>query len=91
MTKVRNISTGPRGVYLKGALTMIDPGKTGETDEDFAEEWFEEVSEGDTDLSKMTVAQLKAFAAASDIDLAGAAKKEDILAAIELALEETQG
>jgi hypothetical protein len=44
MAQVRNISTGPRGVWLGGVLTMIDPGKTGETDEDdISTEWFEMV------------------------------------------------
>lgn len=37
--KVTNISTGPRGAYLGGALVMAQPGETIEVD-DFAEEWF---------------------------------------------------
>jgi hypothetical protein len=42
MATVRNISSGPRGVYLDGALVMVEPGKTAEAD-DFAPEWFAEV------------------------------------------------
>lgn len=41
MAKVTNISTGPRGAYLKGAYVEANPGETIEAD-DFAEEWFEE-------------------------------------------------
>lgn len=37
--KVTNISTGPRGAYLDGALVMAAVGETIEAD-DFAEEWF---------------------------------------------------
>ncbi|WP_303758353.1 hypothetical protein [Sphingobium yanoikuyae] len=37
--KVTNISTGPRGAYLDGALVMAQVGETIEAD-DFAEEWF---------------------------------------------------
>ena len=42
MAHVRNISTGPRGAYLKGALVMAEKGEVIDAD-DFAEEWFEEV------------------------------------------------
>ena len=38
--KVRNISEGPRGAYLKGKLFMAEPGEEIEAD-DFCEEWFE--------------------------------------------------
>ena len=38
-SKVKNISDGPRGAYLDGALVMAEPGETIEAD-DFAEEWF---------------------------------------------------
>lgn len=92
MAKVRNISTGPRGAYLKGVYVEAEKSQTIEAD-DYAEEWFE-VVEGDEpeggdapELAKMTVADLKAFAEANAIDLADATKKDDILAAIELALE----
>lgn len=37
---VTNISSGPRGVYLGGVLTMVEAGKSAETDEDVNEEWF---------------------------------------------------
>lgn len=39
MPKVKNISTGPRGAYLKGVYVEANPGETIEAD-DFAEEWF---------------------------------------------------
>jgi len=39
MAQVCNISTGPRGAYLKGIYVEANPGETIETD-DFAEEWF---------------------------------------------------
>lgn len=42
MASVKNISTGPRGAYLKGTLVQADPGEIIEAD-DFAPEWFEEV------------------------------------------------
>lgn len=41
MASVTNISTGPRGAYLKGVLVMAEAGETIEAD-DFAEEWFAE-------------------------------------------------
>lgn len=88
MPQVKNISTGPRGAYLKGVLTMVEVGQTVEAD-DFAEEWFENLEpDAETDISKMTVDELKAFAEANEIDLGDATKKADILSAIELALED---
>ena len=42
MPAVRNISTGPRGAYLKGTYVEAVPGETIEAD-DFAPEWFEQV------------------------------------------------
>lgn len=41
-TKIRNISTGPRGAYLKGAFVQAEVGQEIEAD-DFASEWFEVV------------------------------------------------
>jgi len=41
MATVKNISTGPRGAYLKGVFVEANPGETIEAD-DFAPEWFEE-------------------------------------------------
>lgn len=88
MPQVKNISTGPRGAYLKGVLTMAEVGETVEAD-DFAEEWFQELDGDDApSLTKMTVDELKAFAEANEIDLGDATKKADILSAIELALED---
>lgn len=87
---VRNISTGDRGAYLNGILIMARPGEVIEAD-DFCDEWFEEVDgeEGD-DLSKLSVAKLKALAAEEEIDLGDATKKADIIAAIELGREAKQ-
>ena len=91
MAKVKNISPGPRGAYLKGVYVEADPGEVIEAD-DHCDVWFEVVGgtadeDGAPELAKMTVPQLKAFAEANDIDLGDATKKYDILSAIELALE----
>lgn len=95
MALVRNISDGPRGAYLGAVLVWANPGKVVEAD-DFAPEWFELAVEAEDEanaiseapeLAKMTVEQLKAFAAANAIDLGDAVKKADILSAIELAVE----
>ncbi len=56
------------------------------------ENWAEEVAsemrdDNDAGLGGMTVNQLKAFAQEHSIDLGDASKKDDIRAAIELALE----
>lgn len=83
MAKVTNISNGPRGAYLDGALIMASPGETIEAD-DFAEEWFEEGTGG---LSSLSVAELKTLAEAENVNLGDASKKADIIAAIELARE----
>lgn len=94
MPIIKNICAGDRGAYLNGELIMVAPGKTTEAD-DYPTEWFEVVdgadepeTDVDTDLTKMTVAELKSFAEANVIDLGDAEKKADILAAIELALED---
>lgn len=89
MATVKNISTGPRGVYLKGALKMVEPGQIAESDDDFEPEWFEEVeAEGEPEgLAALKVAELKELAEAEGIDLGDAAKKADIISAIELARE----
>ena len=42
MHQVKNISTGPRGAYFKGAYVEANPGEVVEAD-DFAPEWFEPV------------------------------------------------
>lgn len=90
MAQVKNISTGPRGAYLDGVYVEAEVGQVIEAD-DFAEEWFEAEdepeAEPETDLTKMTVDELKAFAEANEIDLGDATKKADILSAIELAVE----
>jgi hypothetical protein len=45
MAQVKNISDGPRGIYLKdGALVMVEPGRTVEGEfADVNDEWFEAV------------------------------------------------
>lgn len=57
--------------------------------EKWAEEAASEMPDDDNDpgLGGMTVNQLKAFAGEHSIDLGDASKKDDIRAAIELALE----
>ena len=42
MPKVKNVSTGPRGAYLKGRFVEANPGEVVEAD-DFAPEWFDPV------------------------------------------------
>lgn len=93
MAQVKNISNGPRGAYLDGALVIAEVGETIEAD-DFPDEWFEEIGaeeaddEGEGDgLAALKVADLKALAEAEGIDLGDAAKKADIISAIELARE----
>lgn len=87
MAQVKNISTGPRGAYFQGVFVEAEVGATIVAD-DFAEEWFEVVAEDEAPaIDKMTVAELKEFAEANGIDLGDATKKDDILSAIELALE----
>lgn len=39
MPKIKNITTGPRGAYLKGQFIEAAPGEVIEAD-DFAPEWF---------------------------------------------------
>lgn len=52
VTKITNISRGPRGAYLKGELVEAQPGETIEAD-DWADEWFTvgEVTEDDDELT----------------------------------------
>ena len=42
--RVRNISGGPRGAYLKGVFVQAEPGEIIEAD-DYADEWFAPVSD----------------------------------------------
>lgn len=69
----------------------------GETDDPKRLDWFrahgyevedapEKEPAAETDVDKMTVAELKEYAARNDIELGDATKKEDILAAIKGAL-----
>lgn len=41
MAKIKNISTGPRGAYLKGVYVEAEVGQIIEAD-DYPKEWFEE-------------------------------------------------
>jgi hypothetical protein len=88
MVAVKNISTGPRGAWQGLTLVMAEPGAVIEAD-DFEPEWFEEVeAEGEPEgLAALKVAELKELAEAEGIDLGDAAKKADIISAIELARE----
>ena len=55
MPRVRNISTGDRGAYLNGVLTMV-PVK-GETEaDDFAPEWFEVIGDAPENGSASDIA-----------------------------------
>lgn len=63
--KVTNISTGPRGAYLKGALVMAERGETIEAD-DYLEEWFEPTGavaseDQDDDYGSMSDDELRAL------------------------------
>ncbi|BEV00081.1 hypothetical protein [Novosphingobium olei] len=94
---ISNVSDGPKVVnaippfVLQAAEATPEPVEIDDAEIAVikARDWFEvETVEGEAaDLSKMTVAQLKAFAEANLIDIGDAAKKDDILSAIELALE----
>lgn len=65
MTKVTNISNGPRGAYLKGRLVMADAGQSINAD-DFAEEWF---SKGKGDSSEAAEAPDYERDGLKDVDL----------------------
>ncbi len=93
MTKVVNISSGPRGIRtVDRGLVMIEAGASddlnladGEASED--SEWFA-FDAPEKVLADHTVPELKAIAAAEGVDLGDATKKADIISAIELAREE---
>ena len=95
MTKVKNISIGPRGIRtVDRDIVMLEAGETadldlvpGEASDD--SEWFEfDVEEQPKALGDYKVAELRAIAEAEGVDLGDAAKKADIVSAIELAREE---
>jgi len=89
MVQVKNISAGPRGAYLNSVYVEAVVGEVIEAD-DYADEWFaviEAEAEDAPAIDKMTVAELKDFAELNGIDLGDETKKDDILSAIELALE----
>lgn len=102
--KFTNYTSGPKGVHTTKGLVYIEPGKSAELDVTEAElasakatGWFSRPKAADDDddapkeLAHMTVAELRALAEAEGIDLGDAAKKADIVAAIELAREEKAG
>lgn len=91
MARYTNTGAGMRGIVTEGGETIwAEPGETIEVldaakvPDDFESD---DADEDAPTLAKMTVAQLKAFAEANAIDLGDATKKDDILSAIELALE----
>lgn len=94
---ITNTSKADQGVWAEGGLITIAPGATREITirADYVERAqslpFLKVSPvaaaASEDISKMKVAELKAYAKANDIDLGDAVSKADILSAIELALE----
>lgn len=51
MPQIKNVSTGPRGAYLKGIYVEANPGEVIEAD-DFAEEWFEPVKADKAKVAK---------------------------------------
>lgn len=101
MTKLTNYTSGPKGVHAENGLVYIDPGKSldveiseGELAAAKKTGWFskpkhedDDDDDGDKALGDLTVAKLRALAEAEQIDLGDATKKDDIVAAIELARE----
>lgn len=99
--KFTNYTAGPKGVHTVNGLVYVGAGQTsedlevsdGEAKAAKATGWFSrpkiEDDEDDEDkpLGELTVAKLRALAEAEKIDLGDAAKKDDIVAAIELARE----
>lgn len=95
---IKNVTAGPK--VVNAAIPFVL--QAGETSAELVEisdaelaviehgDWFEVggLETAETEISKMTVDELKAFAEANEIDLGDATKKADILSAIELALED---
>lgn len=101
MAKLKNYTSGPKGVHTVGGLVYIDAGRTsddldiseGELKAAKATGWFtrpkgDDEDEADEGLNGNTVAELKAIAENEQIELGDVTKKADIIAAIELAREE---
>lgn len=92
-----NVSGGPKVLNALPVIVLqAGQGTDGEVEISDAElaaveatGWFEVVAEAEDApaIGKMTVAELKDFAELNGIDLGDATKKDDILSAIELALE----
>lgn len=103
--KFTNHTAGPKGVHTKNGLVYVEAGKSADLDVTDAEAkaakatgWFSKpkVEDDDDDdqdkpLADLTVARLRALAEAETIDLGDATKKDDIVAAIELAREAKAG
>ena len=95
MTKLTNITKGPKGVHAVSGFVSIDAGKTsddlelseGELASAESTGYFTFDGQTEEGLNANTVAELKAIAEAEEIDLGDATKKADIIAAIELARE----
>ncbi|MFN3836776.1 MAG: hypothetical protein ACK4MI_03590 [Brevundimonas sp.] len=100
MAKFTNYTSGPKGVHTTKGLVYVEAGKSAELDVTEGEAaaakatgWFSKPKvdddDGDDDkpLGELTVAKLRALAEAEAIDLGDATKKDDIVAAIELARE----
>lgn len=73
MPKVKNVSDGPRGAYLKGVLHMAEVGEVIEAD-DYAKDWFKPTKGDESDddkggkpLSAMNKSELLDAAAAAGV------------------------
>lgn len=95
MTKFTNTTQGPKGVHTANGLVYIAAGKTSDdlvvSEGDLAAAqatgWFDIAAEVEKALREHSLAELKAIAEAEEIDLGENTKKDDIVAAIELARE----
>lgn len=87
--RIKNITSGMRGVYIDKQLRMVKPGAeidgVDEKQFELISEWFEQVKSP----SDMKKDELIAYAEANGIDLGDASTVKDILATIELAQEDS--
>lgn len=95
----------PNNQYTGLSASVMFVNGVGETDDPHLLKWFEskgykveqseseqvDKSNGDVPIDKLTVPQLKEYAAEKKIDLGEAAKKEDILKAIQDAQQLNDG
>lgn len=82
MAKVTNISTGPRGAYLKGQLVMAERGQTIEAD-DYADEWFAAGDVDPDDIGSLKKADLIAIADAEGVAYESNDNRSDLVGKIE--------